>query len=373
MFVAYRISSSTQGAYRNDRFLQSATQTSTGLPNRAICFGARINNATVDQFNSIVLGSYWFGAAVGFDWTAWNTGLRNLLYEVGAYGLSQNLFLSGAPAPKFKPGPNDVLVYLFAGQSNQGMQNAGGSNLPYSFLQGTLNAKVYYNPTLASDGDWYDIISGTNANHFDLTKGGIVERFGYSMDKVVPGKIRIINFAKGATGLATNGGADDWNVASSGDLYHKFTTNYILPALADIIAEGKTPRIMGFDWDQGENESANGATTYETDLRNFLVGVVNTMYNAGYDVSKCRITIKRIHNLTNGLWAYRDDVRAIHEDVGTNLLTLEPTMSGRITGIRYYSTDNFEYDDSPPVHYTKYSSDRKAYLLVNYHSEFVKP
>lgn len=372
-FDTWRRSSTFMGYMMNGEQLKTSTLASNGLSSVQIALGARNDNGTLTNFNAITAGGMWFSAAIDFDYTAFDQSFRNLMQELNSYTVvTQPLYPVGWEPWKYTVQTNDALVYIMFGQSNQDQATGSTTNIYYPKLQGTITGvTIWTGSALAT------LQSGVNQNPGgSVANGGFVERFAHTMNLFYPNKIYIIKFARGATGLAAVGG-DDWNVGSPGtELYGQLMNTYILPGLSAIAATGKTVKVMGIDFDQGENEASIGASTYQTDLINLMSGVTGGIRTGGYDISNCVVTIKRLHNQANSLWTDAATVRSVHEYVGLNL----PSLIG-VTNIRrsiWWNADNptpyiFKYQEAPdPVHYDQNAIDKKGYTEAIFHTQFVK-
>lgn len=369
-YSLYRYSSAAHGYRINGGAPVAVSQASSALPNRAIYFGARNNNGTADQFGAITFDGYWMTSAVDFDHTVWEEALRNLIHELGGSTRVQPIYKVGWEYNRYKVKSNDALLFWLGGQSNQ--NNYTTFTLEYGLTATNSNAKIW-NPTAVA---FQNLIPATNSNPVDNTKRGIIERYARTLSLYFPGQVYFLMFAKSATGIKLNGAADDWNIASAGDLYVQFINNHLLPAISNLIAAGKRPIFKGIDWDQGENEAANDASTYQTDLVAMINGVINNAYTNGADCRQLIVLFKRLHNGTTALWANQTTVRNIHTTVAEGLQPLLTTHAC-IRKSDWYNTDQdgdfYRYEESPnPVHYDQQTADRLAFARANYHAQFLR-
>lgn len=82
-------------------------------------------------------------------------------------------------------------------------------------------------------------------------------------------ELRIIKIAAHSSSLY-----EDWRIsaATAGYLWDYFKTYVYDPAIADIVAEGRTPNVIGMVWMQGEGDAGNTtyANAYTTSLQTFI-------------------------------------------------------------------------------------------------------
>lgn len=278
---------------------------------------------------------------------------------------------------KYTVKPTDALVFIMEGQSNQSEQQTV-ANFPYqSWVVPTLNFKIYWNPTFQPTGAWQDFLAGTNNSTFQTGVVGSDARLGYMIANQYPGQVYMIKFARQATGTKQLLPADqnyphDWNVATGPNgLYSQGLNNFILPALADLVSQGKTPKIIGYDWCQGENEASDASPgDYAGRLNSILRGNIQGLQSGGYDISQLRMTIMRLHNTPNGSWPSQAFVRGVHESVSDNWFSTYPELNGVMKSSIYYNVDRLPLEVDV-THFTPTGCDLRGQMLANYHSQFL--
>jgi hypothetical protein len=98
----------------------------------------------------------------------------------------------------------------------------------------------------------------------------------------------IVHYAIGTTSLQS-----DWNPAGPGALYANLI-QYMTNAVNNIIAVGKIPRIIGYYWNQGEQDANVGVTTgqYKTLLTSFFNSLRNNSTLLPYYVGGANVNIQ---------------------------------------------------------------------------------
>lgn len=369
-YSAYRYASTSHGYRVNGGPQIAVGQVSSALPNRSIYFGARNNNSTTDLYNALVIDGYWMTAAIGFDHTVWEEALRNLIHELGGSTRVQPIYKVGWEYNRYKVKSNDALIWWLGGQSNQ--NQVVGYSLEYGLTAANADAKIW-NPTAVA---FQTLTPATNSNPVDNTRRGIIERYARTLALYYPGQVYFLMYAKSATGIKLNGSAEDWNIASVGDLYSTFINSYLLPAISNLIAAGKRPIFKGIDWDQGENEASADSSTYQTDLVALINAVINNAYTNGADCSQLIVLFKRLHNGTMSVWPNQTTVRNVHTTVAEGLQPLLTTHAA-VRKADWYNTDPdtdfYKYEENPnPVHYEQQTADRISFARANYHAQFLR-
>jgi hypothetical protein len=171
-------------------------------------------------------------------------------------------------------------VFLLAGQSN--MEGCGGGYnddplpAPYKAPQPTVK---YW-----SEGGWIDLRGGfgDTASTFgpEVTFGYILHR------RVFPTEdIYLVKYAVGGTNLAVR-----WKPDGSGDCYNAFKSR-VTAAMKNLAAAGKSPKIVGMIWMQGETDAcfSGFASAYAANLATFVAKV-----RSDFAAPKMRFVLGRI-------------------------------------------------------------------------------
>ena len=167
-------------------------------------------------------------------------------------------------------GVDNVLLYVHIGDSNQGgpVAKPGGWDTKYD----TSNMYVYYkdNRTSADDGLWrlYSDIAAPYVSRYPGVQAvagnvGPDQAFIYALDQdtTVKRKKRYIKVAVGGSTLLTKSGADnDWNPATSVEIFNAFTIYFTRLGLSKLPAENlRNPQFAGVVVRLGTNDCATGA------------------------------------------------------------------------------------------------------------------
>lgn len=159
-------------------------------------------------------------------------------------------------------GGSAVDMFVFAGQSNAAAANGTGVPTHYGTLD--QNIKIWdgdefvtYDPP--NNSDWYE----------SQTWWGPEAEFAYQWRLANPTKtFYMVKVVQGATSLALNGGADDWSIDSTGELYDDLT-GHVAAAKAAILE--LNPVIRALIWMQGEHDINDpDCFAYEANLTAFI-------------------------------------------------------------------------------------------------------
>jgi len=265
---------------------------------------------------------------------------------------------------------SDIIVII--GQSNadgRGTASAISGTLQTFYTNPTYNLFCYYknsvrtgggvtSGSLADDGTWFMLDDGhSNANAGMLThqvvgdegssvpsqsstKCGLELELAYQYAQDFPtGELRIIKAGVGGSGIQS-----DWDVtsAASDKLWYWFLNYHYLPAVADIVAVGRIPRIIGVFWMQGETDAsaAMAQATYEGYLQT-LVNRLNS--ELGYPVQKIVIG-----GLGNGFYNSTD---------GNRIKAAQAAVAAANDNTEFMATDGSDSQPAIPlqgdnIHYT---------------------
>jgi hypothetical protein len=283
-------------------------------------FGAHVYMKHILMFESLL------GSADQAAWEAWLAQERNRQVPI-----------------------QDANIYFIAGQSN-----AAGRGVNSSIageLDGKIGARIFRllpsPPVINSGGSitaqsfWEECELGVNQSiESAATQHGFEMRFGYEMWQASQ-NIHILKLAIGGTTLVSHSN-QDWNVASSSELYSKLTTAIANIGLEELIhVFRKNPVIRGFIWMQGETDVIYEAgAEYKANLTDLMTGFTDYVEGLGYSMAKCRWTIFRIHNHYSeydptNLAA----VRLAQEEIGDDFLEDNPSYETKCKSTRWVDTD----------------------------------
>ncbi len=171
-----------------------------------------------------------------------------------------------------------VEIFIVAGQSNaQGVPPSAG--LPSSLTNQT-DVPYWYRSGDSSSGNAFSTLQPL------LGTFGPELSIGRTLADALPEEIVIVKVTVGGVPLVERPSWPDWSSNSSSEGYDLLIDN-VLAAQSNLLAAGKTPRIAGLFWMQGESDgksSGNGgyygpppqpasANAYETNLTDFIASV----------------------------------------------------------------------------------------------------
>jgi hypothetical protein len=178
-----------------------------------------------------------------------------------------------------------------------------------------------------------DLINLQSGYGYTTEQFGPELSFGYRLRQLYPqDEIYLVKLGITSTSLA-----GDWN-PTSGSLYNLFKQR-VTAALNDLTSHGKTPKITGMIWMQGEEDATNAtnAQNYASNLRSFVsnvrtaftapdmkfvVGRITTdvaKWAGTYQTGQVRDAQQYIANyIPNTSWVNTDDLeKAYYEHYGT--------------------------------------------------------
>lgn len=200
------------------------------------------------------------------------------------------------------------------------------------------------------------------------------------MDAATDKRVVVIWWAQAGATMLGEGGTNDWKVSETSSGTHYATLkSTILTALADVVADGYTPEIRGFDWMQGEAES-NGVSGYTavtlqadwtlqfTRLLQFIADDIN---EAGYDVHNMRVTVGRIHaTYPTSDGTMLTAIRAAQVDMN-NFNSTYAGYSDLVKSVAWRDTDSYSRDGGG-VHLSVPTGQHQvAQALYDYYSPYI--
>jgi hypothetical protein len=267
---------------------------------------------------------------------------------------------------------DDANIYIRCGQSNQAGRGANSS------INAQLNGKVgsrimVPKPTpptqtdgtgaVTSDSYWEELELTRNQTIENVaTQHGMEMRFGYNFWQHNE-NCWIVKLGVGGTPIYSTGTYNDWNV-SSAQLYTQLY-NLTVNALDEAVhVFRKNPVIRGMSIMQGETDAiiAGADLVFKSNWTTFINTFISAIETYGYPISKLRIWFWQISDA--GGYAYDAtrlaNIKAAQADLGTNYLTDNPSMVGKIRGVTYRTTDDIAFLD--PQHY---NADGLAVMAVH--------
>ena len=216
------------------------------------------------------------------------------------------------------PASADTKLFLMGGQSN--MAGLGGYDTPLPTIYNTppQNVKFWdYGTPQPVDGLYGNFTHPWVGDHWvELTGGfghmpqyfGSEVNFGRKLHELYPNdEIYIVKEAISNSNLAI-----DWNPNGSDSIYNRFKER-ANAAIAKLVAEGKTPQIVGMVWMQGSGDVILGDTyaqAYKDNLKGFIAKV-----RQDFNAPNAKFVIGRNVNYTYGTQANLDLIRAAHVEV----------------------------------------------------------
>jgi iduronate 2-sulfatase len=238
-------------------------------------------------------------------------------------------------APAAEPVHYDI--FLMAGQSNMdgraAVADLTGDLAPYATPRPDIliyfSAGGLHRPLVVSHGfqplqPGYSEPSGSKATSVPGTAFGPEVSFGPAIAAALPGHhILLVKFAEGGTNLRS-----DWNPNEKDKLYDHFI-RFIRKTQEMIKANGDTCEIRGMVWHQGESDSKEPASLYQSQLTELIarvrgdVGlprlsfVIGQVYDNGQRDTVIAAQKAVTHKIPNTALASADGLKTI--DKGTHL------------------------------------------------------
>jgi hypothetical protein len=158
--------------------------------------------------------------------------------------------------------PEPINVYLFGGDSNCAGRGLNGSVA--SDLVGNISGTKILNFPASYDTTGYieNLLLGKNHTteiaNLSVYHGAEM-RFGKSMGAIAD--TFIIKYGIGSIPLVQTTAFGDWNAATALSYYNKFTTNFLVQGLNDLVhTQRRAPVFRGFIWLHGANDAVIGGT-----------------------------------------------------------------------------------------------------------------
>jgi hypothetical protein len=154
--------------------------------------------------------------------------------------------------------PEVVDVFIVAGQSNARGQNqaAGWDTFLTAYKVYIPNAFINYAYNDPPDGTKFYALDGAVDNaSYRYRYVSVQYGFAKAYTEYKQRKCYIIHHAVGSTGLKAGTSTPDW---SPGGTLYTTLVGRVLNAINIIKASGKTPRIVSFYWNQGEQDAQVG-------------------------------------------------------------------------------------------------------------------
>lgn len=220
-------------------------------------------------------------------------------------------------------------TYLLGGQSNADGYALGIGEVEYGTLDPNENlggigrsdlepahpdVKIYRGAYNSGNGSWPQLAAGFGIT-WNGSRFGPELAFGHAIQSSKGGKIAIVKYAHGATGLAAGAGKKgdrqkDWDPTYSGSNQYDYFLATVANAKAAAQAAGDTLDIVGMLWMQGESDSRNAthANAYETNLTSFIASVRSDL-----ELPELEFYIGTIAD--SGVWTHREVIWAAQEAV----------------------------------------------------------
>ncbi|MEL6813313.1 MAG: sialate O-acetylesterase, partial [Cyanobacteria bacterium J06598_3] len=155
---------------------------------------------------------------------------------------------------------NEVSVFLLGGQSNM-VGLARNANLPSNLASPYPAVQIWQ----ADIQDFSNLRPGFSGASGNFGEFGPELTFGRGIDGFAPEEVYLIKHATGATDLA-----NDWDPDGTNNTEYDIFTNRVTAALAELDSQNIGYDIEGMLWMQGESDTGNTASAYESNLTAFI-------------------------------------------------------------------------------------------------------
>ena len=196
--------------------------------------------------------------------------IEALTAEDGVELAAEDGLILGFDLVESAPAPTEADVYILSGQSN-----ASGlvpvADAPADLDAAIAGVETWVKPNKSTDNSgWLETLylGENNSTENPGLYWGPEMQMAYDIAQSVTDgrRVVLIKYSENGRGLDQDSGTEDFHPNSTGDLYNILVDGYIKPALNELIAQGLTPRIRGFCWMQGEQDSKTVASSGEYDV-----------------------------------------------------------------------------------------------------------